>query len=620
MIECPICHVMNEDHAHFCSECGQRFAPGMPSGPASAPPADSFQPAPTSFPPSFGTPPEPPPPQPPAPPTNPFVAAFQSTSPQPQPSNYSYAESMPDASYAPQAQPHTHSDATALSPPAQYPQDEPPVSPGNYQDQFAAHSISSQQADPYAYGGPASPPQPDPNSMSQEQSGQFQDHFGNFDQVETEHERPDPPKRKTRLHSPILGGGEEEAPEPDRPIPAKRPHLRSPLLGADEGEEDPSSRRGRGFRSPLLDRDEEPPPAAPARGKLRSPLIGGDDSDQPAPRPTRPSKGLRSPLLSGDEEEPAGRASARPTRPTGETAYPHRRSGAQPSDNDEPPSKPRTTGGLRSPLLGGADEDEPSQPTRGGRPEARFPGPSKPKLRSPVLGDYDEYEDEDNDSSYSENDPNVLRSPLMAAKQRLREPNQPQSDSQSMPAASDRRVAQTPGQLQPQPPQGERAPLLNSSPNPPTAQSGPIPEWRSPPAPQAVPPPNEDNIWPPHQHAADPQPERAAPSPTPFAVPQEAPAPAPRFKARSPLLANTEEDELPAYGSRHAQPSQPSGPILIVAIPAVIALIGKLMYFADILQMAQRQPLPPSYYVDPLGSILLCIGLIIFSFTAGKRS
>ena len=26
MIECPICHVVNDDQAFFCSECGQRFS------------------------------------------------------------------------------------------------------------------------------------------------------------------------------------------------------------------------------------------------------------------------------------------------------------------------------------------------------------------------------------------------------------------------------------------------------------------------------------------------------------------------------------------------------------------------------------------------------------------
>lgn len=51
MIECPICHVMNEDGSHFCAECGQRFSPGGLQPPAlgSVPPPYPMN-APTSQP------------------------------------------------------------------------------------------------------------------------------------------------------------------------------------------------------------------------------------------------------------------------------------------------------------------------------------------------------------------------------------------------------------------------------------------------------------------------------------------------------------------------------------------------------------------------------------------
>jgi hypothetical protein len=270
-----------------------------------------------------------------------------------------------------------------------------------------------------------------------------------------------PNQKKIKLHSPMLSGGDEPEEEgyskpqlsrlrgTSNAGPGGRPsatpqtsegrstggrkHLRSPLLGGadddfDEEEEEPVSRSkpaprktgGGGLRSPLLgesggdfDDDDEPPAPRSSSGKkpkLRSPLLGEDDDDEddypaqrrPKPRPTSggepprsssASGGLRSPLLGGGDAEPV---SPGPMAPKG-----------------------RSAGGLRSPLLKGGDDyddddDEPVRPSPNRTPKS----PGRQKLHSPMLGDSDSYYDDDDDDDDEDDDgnPDVLRSPLLAAK------------------------------------------------------------------------------------------------------------------------------------------------------------------------------------------------------------
>jgi hypothetical protein len=166
----------------------------------------------------------------------------------------------------------------------------------------------------------------------------------------------------------------------------QRPKLRSPLLSSEEFDED----------DPAF---AEPPPSnqSQARGRgLHSPLLGGE-----------PSSHLRSPLLGG-----------------GSSAH----SQYQQDDDDQVVSG----GGLRSPLLGGGhhgpDRRGPASDAYEGQERRRGP------LHSPLLHNESSYyfdEAEEEDEPIDEDNPNVLRSPLLAAKRPLSDRDRPAVKSPS---------------------------------------------------------------------------------------------------------------------------------------------------------------------------------------------
>lgn len=365
MIECPICHVMNEDGAHFCAECGQRFSP---AGPPQPPALGTVQPG-------FS--------QPPGPAQNqPFT-----------PSN------TPDNQW--NQMPNSYN--------------EPPNQP-NQPNQ----------------GNPGGPPQ----------------------------------QPKKRLHSPILGGGYEDEPEPEPEVKRGRPsmrggqdttgskpkHLRSPLLGGgdddDQFDEEPR-------RNPTPRAGSKPA----TKGGLRSPLLGGADDD-------------------GDYDEPQARG-----------GFPHRSRDIQ---DEEQPERGGARG-LRSPLLGGGSDDSDdsafSSLRRTNRPSGSFPNDRRTKpdvwdpgsdepsgkprrLRSSLLGggstdDYDDYDDEDEEIA----DPKALRSPLLRAVTSAHEQVPPGKPQQQQPPAPPQPPVQPyqqgPGYANPQDPGSPlfRQPLTAPQPN-----------------------------------------------------------------------------------------------------------------------------------------------------------
>jgi hypothetical protein len=217
---------------------------------------------------------------------------------------------------------------------------------------------------------------------------------------------PASPSGRPRLHSPILGGYEDiddsprkgEKPKNNNAPRAKGAHLRSPLLGGsdeDEAVDDPAMKPIKG-RAPL----------PKSGGKMRSPLLGGGSG----------------PSSDDDYEEDF------PLRDRNDShsAFPHR---SRPREADPEMPAPQQHSGkahLRSPLLGGSDadddyEEEQFSPQPAGRKQQT--GNSRPqKLHSPIFdrspssGGYDDYDDDDGQDI---DDPNVLRSPLLAAKSRL---------------------------------------------------------------------------------------------------------------------------------------------------------------------------------------------------------
>lgn len=410
MIDCPICHVPNDDDARFCAECGQRLQQPTP------------QPGP-----------------PPAVPPGTFTGAFNAVQQPPQP-----AVAQPQA---PQQPPD------AGSPPA---------------------------------GG--------------------------------------------KLHSPLLGGGPAPGPGPAAPISSDKPEIdRLRRMTKDQD----SSGLGSGPAPAQDDQEKSGPPR-----KLRSPLLaqeefdeeptdfGGQGTPHASAFPHRQSGGqLRSPLLGGEESGP-------------ETAPPQAPGGGG-----------TRSGKMRSPLLGGGGSggtDDYDDYQGGTAPPSRGPaGGGGKKLRSRMLsGGGDDYggsnfEEEYDDDPYADEDnPNVLRSPLLAAKRSTG----PHSHPGTLPTVPQ---AGSPQTLQPQaphiapqpvaPPTPPPAPPVPPQPPQPTAQQ---PSPQAPPQPsQPVAPPN------PAQQSASSAGGWAGPG-----QPGGPPPPGPRPGANEQLQTDSGSDAPPAPG------------------------------------------------------------------------
>jgi hypothetical protein len=538
VIDCPICHVMNEDMARFCAECGQRLTPGAQSAPAAAAPA------------------------------------------------------------------------TAPAPGAMQPQGGMPGPGGAYGG-----------AMPNQRPGAPSGPQPNP---------------GMAPNMGAQPSRPaEPPKPAHKLHSPLLGD----------PEPPAEMH---------DGRADYSRLRGAGRPGAAPE-----PPAGGQRRGLHSPLLG-DSYDEP-PAPVDPPsgsgrrKGLHSPLLQGDDVEDY--IDTQPSRGT----------------------KPGKGGGLRSPLLGGMDDDEPAPSKRGGHlhspllgggSDLDYDAPAKPRniggsskkphLHSPILGDVFDDDDDDYGNGSNVDDPNVLRSPLLAAKVPLTEKPLPAKNVR----VPDRVVDEWSGVAS--------GPEMRSGP---ISMSGPVQPAPNPIAAsaQAAPtsfdtaprqPPSdfglgdrgpggrgmgdsgfgsraEETAASPRSSMADARPSYAAPSPgvsvssapgpapvedfSPMNKPAPAPSPATPLpemsssitrKRTSRMLADDDTDTAPASSRDRymsAPPSQPALPgmlkIFVVPLAGAVLLKGYLI----VQYMSQMQVV-----LDQAAQLVAFLVLIIICLNSGK--
>lgn len=234
MIECPICHVMNDDGAHFCAECGQRFSP---AGPPQPPALGTVQPG-------FG--------QPPGPPQNQTYNPSQSPSPADNQWNQ-----MPNN-------------------PNSYNSPDQPIQPGQANTGGHPEQPKKRLHSPILGGGYEDEPEPEPEVKRGRSSmrGGGQESGG----------------KPKHLRSPLLGGDEADddddyeeprrAPSARGGKPSTKGGLRSPLLGGaeDDDYDEPQSRGGFPHRSRDV-QDDEPHERGSGRG-LRSPLLGGGSDDE----------------------------------------------------------------------------------------------------------------------------------------------------------------------------------------------------------------------------------------------------------------------------------------------------------------------------------------------------
>ncbi len=315
MIDCPICHVMNEDMARFCAECGQRLTRSAQPGQQPAKPLKPEQ--------SVDSPVRVPRLH------SPLLSADTAESPS--------AASKPDLSrLRGTARPSTESASGKAA------MRVPPVAAGGQGCLDGAHhglrspllgaSDAEATADdemPAATGG-----------------------------------------RELHLHSPLLQSDEDIYEDAHASKLPGRGRLKSPLLPEDDEDYPPTSARAqhKGLHSPLLsgDTDDEYPLSSVNQRShkgLHSPLLGGDTDDEyPLSSVNQRShKGLHSPLLSGDtdDEYPLSSVSQRSHKGL------HSPLLGGDTDDEYPLSSTGQAGGrhhLRSPLLGGDDSgDERSQ-------------------------------------------------------------------------------------------------------------------------------------------------------------------------------------------------------------------------------------------------------------------
>ncbi len=252
-----------------------------------------------------------------------------------------------------------------------------------------------------APGGPPAqaPPGPPGAKLSSPMLGSGQENIevdrlrkmSNQDQNQS---RP-PEKPAKKLRSPLLASDEDDFDEPPAPQRGRgaqgqsRQHLHSPLLG-DGGEDDfvtPQHTGGRGgpLHSPLLgdagSHGVHHDSNSPSGKHLNSPLLGdaGAHGDTPPPQAGSGKHHLHSPLLGGGDDD---------------------------GDYYDEPA-PRK-GGLHSPILGGGG---------GGAQTGGRSG-----LRSPMFaaagggGGQDYYDEYEEDPYADEDNPNILRSPLLSSK------------------------------------------------------------------------------------------------------------------------------------------------------------------------------------------------------------
>lgn len=466
MIDCPICHVRNEDDARFCAECGQRLnGPGQP------------------------------------------------------------AEQQ-----APQQQP-THP--------------QPPRATGG---RLNSPLLSSSGTDSFAGQPPALMGAPEPQVDS---AGEV-----------------------SRLR-------QMAAKQQDKPLP---PQLDTPFKNPFDPRNDP---RNQPQASPAAQQPGHPPvqqsaPPAPPKGRLRSPLLAGDEFDEENEyeEPARyeqaqgktAGKPLRSPLLGGGGG--GGGASAK--------GY---------AEDDYESADAGGGGHLRSPLLGGGGGYSGTDRRRAAN-EQPYGGQERRQshLRSPILqggggggGEfYDDYEQADEYEELDEDNPNVLRSPLLAAKRPLERPSgrAPQGSNVQRQSAASPPVELQQGQGQPPNSSYNNLQSIRTAASPAAAQAvPPLPAAPPPLTPSA--PAGQGQIGEPSPSLSEPasgsymtgapgtlpvQSAPAATSPTPSAWPQSnAPrastpdlqAPWPATSGTSGLNAVPTHVQPPATSSSRPQTATP---------------------------------------------------------------
>jgi hypothetical protein len=423
-------------------------------------------------------------------------------------------------------------------------------------------------------------------------------------------------------NNPYMDNNSAPGRSPQDENPPKRPKLHSPMLQGDDMDDDyPTS-----VYAEIPDRGAKPLGKGKIGG-LRSPLLGGgddEDFDEAPPRsPAKPIKGapkgkggLRSPLLGGADDEDDYEEDFPLRDKKGASAstshFPHRNRTPIADPENVPGQATGSRPHLRSPLLQGDDDfDEPRskqnpEPVRGQKnPGGRFGAPPAPsgrpgKLHSPLFDSADSSDDYgyEQEEQYEEiDDPNVLRSPLLAARSKPVAP-QEQRVQQVPPAQMRPPMPQTqaPGAAPPMPYQAQGAPMPyqaqapgQAPPMPQTQGPGQMPRMPQQMAPGQMPPMPQQMVpgqMPPmpQQMAPGqmpPMPQQMAPGQMPPMPQQMAPGQAPQYNPNAggtnPYAANSPDT---GYGAQAKLPSSPGtgygAPTVPLDSPAAMQQLGQL--------------------------------------------
>jgi len=400
--------------------------------------------------------------------------------------------------------------------------------------------------------------------------------------------KPEPPKPRRKLHSPILGGPESDFDD----------------SGYDDFDRQDDSQDFEASRP----RGKKSSPSQSKKGGLRSPLLSAGDDDYDADldddndyndfngHPNKGKKGgLRSPLLGGGGGGGGGK-----------TEFPHR----------------HQNHGNR-PQMEGADhdfEEQMQEPTL----KSKAGGASKSHhLRSPLLSG-DDYEEEFEDDYYDEDDaapadPNALRSPLLAARS-------PRHEKPQATAPTPRPAAM------PQSPQGQPNYQPQRAPSPTQSQLNLA--QQAPPAPLSAPPaPPAPPVQSPVQSSTSPTQQQTSERRISDTDRRSVTRPGSDRRMSSRLLSGSSStstpdpdfddyDDMPPgkpipYKGASSSQANAFAPLLVAA--AGCAAFAKLWYLSGQLGNPRLFTTYLSAFVDQVASIAVLVMLMLFAINANKK-
>jgi len=280
VIECPICHVQNEDRSLFCAECGQRFGS---SASQTSPPPPSYDAR--------------------------SLEAITGLVRAPERPQFKLRSPFLDGAFADEDEASQQGGAPGQMPPANTAQQSTPMAPSKSSPPGNSTGNTTENTTGNTTGNSTGTPTGNTNGLLHSLANGDKSVSGTSNSIVT-----NSGTHKKGLHSPLLRFGEDEEEEPP-PAGGMFPHRSHSKLNQPAADivAPGGGKPAKHLRSPLLDtgdfKDEEEESAEITKGKrLRSPVLGGSlsqgEDDFIARVPESDPNALRSPLLIARVSQP----------------------------------------------------------------------------------------------------------------------------------------------------------------------------------------------------------------------------------------------------------------------------------------------------------------------------